>query len=266
MTPISSKEKEAQEKRRHRRSNIMLKVSYHNAKEFLADYTENISEGGVFIATNETFEEGTTIDFEISFPSLLDPIALKGIVNWCRPAQPPEQQGGIGVQFIQEQPSKKRPISTLVAKLESPDIESTDSSRLFRVLLVEDNLVVRDMFRYGIQKLSLQGKFSGAQLEVLETDNGKEALELLKRQEIHLLILDLYIPILDGIKVIQHVRQDENTKDLPIVVVSAAESDDRELAFQCGADIYLSKPIKLKEMVESVGALFSAINIPKDSD
>jgi len=251
--------KSGAERRKFPRADIMLKVRYHHAKDFLADYTENISAGGVFIATEEQFEMGTELDFEVSFPGLLDPIPLKGKVKWCRPARSAEEPAGIGVQFAAEEATSKGPMAQLVTRLEeSPGEKAVDTAVTFRVLLVEDNVVVRDMFRYGIQKLTARKKFPGTHLEVDEAENGKQAWDMMKRKTFHLLVLDLYMPVMDGRQLIEHVRSDDKLKDIPIIVVSSGGREDRDAALAAGADLFLAKPIKLKEMVETVEALIAS--------
>ncbi len=244
------------ERRKFPRADIMLKVQYRDARDFLADYTENISAGGVFIATEEQFETGTELHFEVSFPGLLDPIPLNGVVKWCRPASSPEEPAGIGIQFAPEQAAKRGPLAQLVTKLEKGEpAKAAEAPVVFRVLLVEDNVVVRDMFRYGIQKLTARKRFPGTSLEVSEAENGKQAWDMMKKQTFHLLVLDLYMPVMDGRQLIEHVRSDEKLKNIPIIVVSSGGREDREHALEAGADLFLAKPIKLKEMVETIEAL-----------
>jgi uncharacterized protein (TIGR02266 family) len=252
--------KNGAERRKFPRADIMLKVRYRHAKDFLADYTENISAGGVFIATEEQFEKGTELDFEVSFPGLLDPIPLKGMVKWCRPARSAEEPAGIGIQFAAEEAVGKGPLAQLVTRLEEGggSAEPADSPVTFRVLLVEDNVVVRDMFRYGIQKLSARKRFPGTRLQVEEAENGKQAWDIMKRKMFDLLVLDLYMPVMDGRQLIEHVRSDDKLKDIPIIVVSSGGKEDREAALAAGADLFLAKPIKLKEMVETVEALIAS--------
>jgi uncharacterized protein (TIGR02266 family) len=254
----------AVEKRRFRRSPILLKVRYRAAQDFLADYTENLSAGGVFIATEERFPEGTTLDFEISFPGLLDPIPLKGVVKWSRTEGTPEEPAGIGVQLLLDESPGQGHLETLVSSLDrrSEQAAPGESQRTFRVLLVEDNVVVRDMFRYGIHKLKRGNTLAGTMLEVVEADNGKEAWDLLKKNTFHLLVLDLYMPVMDGEQLIQYVRNDPELKEIPIIVVSSGGKEDHARALKLGADIFLPKPIKLKEMVETVEALVSIGQTP----
>ncbi len=252
------------EKRIFDRSPLMLKVRYKRANDFLADYTENISKGGLFIATEESFELGSMVEFEVSFPGLLDPIAIKGEVKWCRQSPDGEERPGIGVQFLPESLGEGQ-LATLVTRIgkSQPTREESSGETVFRVLLVEDNVVVRDMFRYGIQKMTHSKKLHGARLEVIEADNGREAWDLLQKQKCHLLVIDLYMPIMDGNQVIQHVRKDPQLKDIPIVVVSCGGDEDRDQALKNGADIFLSKPIKLKELVDTVEILMASGHTPK---
>jgi uncharacterized protein (TIGR02266 family) len=251
--------KSGAERRQFPRADIMLKVRYRHAKDFLADYTENISAGGVFIATEEQFEMGTELDFEVSFPGLLDPIPLKGMVKWCRPARSAEEPAGIGIQFAAEEAVGKGPLAQLVTRLEEGSSkEPAETEVTFRVLLVEDNVVVRDMFRYGIQKLTARRKFPGTHLQVEEAENGKQAWDMMKRKSFNLLVLDLYMPVMDGRQLIEHVRSDDKLKDIPIIVVSSGGREDRDAALAAGADLFLAKPIKLKEMVETVEALIAS--------
>jgi len=242
----------------------MLKVRYGHARDFLADYTENISAGGVFIATEDKFERGTVLDFEISFPGLLDPIQLKGEVMWSRPSPSGDEKAGMGIKFLSEG-SGPGPLSTLVAKLENPSraVEAETGGVVFRVLLVEDNVVVRDMFHYGIRKMTRDDKLGGARIEVEEADNGKQAWDLLQQKEFNLVILDLYMPIMDGNQLIHHMRAEERLAKVPIIVVSSGGIEDRRRALKNGADIFLSKPIKLRQMVETVESLIASGHFPK---
>jgi len=156
-------------------------------------------------------------------------------------------------------------LATLVTRIgkSQPTTDDSSGETVFRVLLVEDNVVVRDMFRYGIQKMTQSDNLHGAKIEVIEADNGRQAWDLLQQQRCHLLVIDLYMPIMDGNQVIQHVRKDSKLKDIPIVVVSCGGEEDRDRALKNGADIFLSKPIKLKELVETVEILMASGHTPK---
>ncbi len=68
-------------KRRHPRISIILKVDYASGEDFLADYTCNASDSGLFIATEKPFSAGDVLDFAVSFPGLLPPIQCRAEVR-----------------------------------------------------------------------------------------------------------------------------------------------------------------------------------------
>ena len=252
------------EQRQFTRAPILLKVEYASTSEFINDYTENISVGGVFIATTAQFVQGQVIDFAISFPGLLDPIQVKGEVKWCSPGRGDEEPEGIGVEFLVDQSPGQDALKSLLNRLASKDgtTPSNGDPVTFRVLLVEDNVVVRDMFRYGIQKLSSREGFPCTKLDVIEADNGKEAWDLLNQTPVHLVIVDLYMPVMDGGQLIEHIRADSSLCHIPILVVSSGGREGRQRAIQTGADVYLDKPIKLKQMMETIETLISIGHSP----
>lgn len=252
------------DQRQFPRSPMMLKVEYSSTNDFFTDYTENISGGGVFIATTSKFDLGQEIDFAISFPGLLDPIQVKGEIKWRRTEADEEGPIGIGVQFIMDRSPSREALANLLNHIADNGDPSApkEPPREFRVLLVEDNVVVRDMFRYGIQKMSQRGGFPAARIEIDEADNGKEAWEILNSKSIHLVVVDLYMPVMDGGQLIELIRGDEKLKSIPVLVVSSGGKEGRMKAIQSRADVYLDKPIKLKQMMETIETLIAIGHSP----
>lgn len=88
--------------------------------------------------------------------------------------------------------------------------------------------------------------------KVLLASNGKEALELISQNEVHLLLLDVMMPVLDGISTAVKIRE---TSNLPIIFLSAKSEDtDRILGLKMGADDYVSKPFNPIELLARVDA------------
>ena len=85
---------------------------------------------------------------------------------------------------------------------------------------------------------------------VLKAYDGEQALEILKEKEVHLLILDLMMPKLDGIHAIMKIREDSS---IPIIVLSAKTQDtDKILGLNLGADDYVAKPFNPLELIARV--------------
>ena len=86
--------------------------------------------------------------------------------------------------------------------------------------------------------------------KVLKASNGREALEILKNEEVHLVILDLMMPELDGIHTTLQIRKDSG---IPIIILSAKSQDsDKILGLNIGADDYITKPFNPLELVARV--------------
>ncbi len=114
------------------------------------------------------------------------------------------------------------------------------------VLVVDDEPAVRSLFVRALRD---------AGYDTLEAADGVQALELLKRHSVALILLDSTMPRLDGPGVIRAVRQREETRTLPVILVTAkGDLKDRVEGLEAGADDYLAKPVMLDELVARVHA------------
>lgn len=103
------------------------------------------------------------------------------------------------------------------------------------VLWVEDNQVVRDLGRHHLE---------GADFEVFSAEDGSAALDILSRQAIDVVLLDLRLPGIDGLEVLRRIRRTSTARQLPILVVtSTQDSASMVEAFQLGANDYITKPL-----------------------
>lgn len=105
---------------------------------------------------------------------------------------------------------------------------------------------------------------------ILKAYNGEEVINFIKNNEIHLIILDIMMPKLDGIKTAKIIREEEN-KTIPIIMLSAKSEDyDKILGLNIGADDYITKPFNPMELIARVNSQIrrytklGAINIEDD--
>ena len=111
----------------------------------------------------------------------------------------------------------------------------------FTVLVVDDEKEICDAIELY---LNLEG------IDVIKALDGLEALDILKTKNIHLIILDIMMPKLDGIKTCMEIRKDNN---IPIIMLSAkSEFNDKILGLNIGADDYITKPFNHLELVARV--------------
>ena len=117
------------------------------------------------------------------------------------------------------------------------------------VLLVEDTEDNRQMMR---RLLELSG------YRVVEATNGKEAVEVASRVRPQIILMDLSLPLVDGLAATRSIRVLPGLDKVPIVAVSAHDSADfHSEALAAGCDAYITKPIDYSELEEVVGRLLS---------
>jgi two-component system cell cycle response regulator DivK len=112
------------------------------------------------------------------------------------------------------------------------------------IMVVEDYDDTRYLLKRVLEKEGYQ---------VLEAINGQEAIQIAQKEHPDLILMDLDLPILDGIGATQYLRQQSDTKAVPIVAMTAYPmSYTRVKAFAKGCDEYLSKPIDFDELKKHV--------------
>jgi len=93
-------------------------------------------------------------------------------------------------------------------------------------------------------------------LKVVEADDGVDALRKLATSRFDLVITDINMPVLDGLKLVKKIRSDETHKDVPIMIVTTEGSaEDRQRALQLGANAYITKPIQAPQVIAKVKEL-----------
>jgi uncharacterized protein (TIGR02266 family) len=238
------------EKRRDNREPVTLFVEYEGADDLVGDFTENLSSGGTFVATTRELPIGTRVQLVLSFPGLLEPIAIEGTVRWKRGVGNSEGDAGAGIEF--EAGPARDQLAALIEKVRARDPKTV--SRLFRVLVVEDNKHVAQLITEGLRG-SARRDFGGVSFVFRAAEDGRAAIEILRREKFDALIIDVYLPIMDGPRVIQQARGELGLSDLPIIAVSAGGESARRSALEAGANIFLDKPMRLRQVIDTMQRL-----------
>lgn len=127
---------------------------------------------------------------------------------------------------------------------------ANDKEPTHTIMVVED---------YDDTRLLLKRGLEGLGYSVLEASNGQEAVDIASHVRPDLILMDLDLPILDGIAATQQIRQQANLEGVPIVAVTAYPmSYTRVKAFAKGCDEYMSKPIDMTELAQLVDRYFAA--------
>lgn len=240
-----------EDKRRHPRVPAVLRVDYRQGPP-APDVTENLSRGGLFVQTEQAFAVGDEVRLALSFPRLLDPVEVTGTVAWVRPADP-DQPGGVGIRVEHEQDRRRLGDILSAAGPDSPASHTEPDG--YRVLIVEDNPHIIEMYSYVLKKLASNDLHGKVPLEVHFAPDGHHALLMLREGRFSLVMTDLYMPVMDGFALVERIREEAALSSIPIIAISAGGKEAQDRAMQLGVDIYLRKPVRFVEVLETVKQL-----------
>jgi CheY-like chemotaxis protein len=173
-----------------------------------------------------------------------------GTVKWVRDT---DEGRGVGVEFDALPDEASQRLDEIVSRIASGDPDLV--ARTLRVLVVEDNPHVATLIRDGLAGGSRRELAGRVHFGFETATNGREALDLLRSQPFDAMIIDIYLPVMDGAQVIAAVRADETLRSLPIVAVSAGGVPAKTAALSAGADFFLDKPMRLADILESMRKL-----------
>ncbi|MBW2536484.1 MAG: response regulator [Deltaproteobacteria bacterium] len=115
-------------------------------------------------------------------------------------------------------------------------------------LVVEDSPMMRQLLRFALQRIE------GMQVD--EADDGVAGLKQLAKHTYDIILVDINMPIMDGLKLVKHIRSDSVHKDVPIIIVTTeGNEEDQERAGQLGVDAYITKPIQGTTITEKAKEL-----------
>lgn len=113
----------------------------------------------------------------------------------------------------------------------------------YKILIADDEPEIRDLLRLYLEN---------EQYEVIEAENGVEALRLVGAESPDLVMLDIMMPQMDGYQALKHIRE---TNNIPVIIISAKDGDSEKiLGLNLGADDYISKPFNPLEVVARVNS------------
>ena len=121
------------------------------------------------------------------------------------------------------------------------------SNSVFKILLVDDEPDIVEFLGYNLKKEGY---------EILTANNGKDAVEIAKKELPHLIVLDVMMPDMDGIETCREIREQKGLQEVLIAFLTARNEDYTQIAgFEVGADDYITKPIKPRVFISRIKAL-----------
>ena len=247
---------------------IRVKVSHHNQglvfplideKNVQSGFEFDITDTGIGInkknikkifnrfyqseENNEQYYSGTGIGLEV----------VKKFVDYHKGKIVVQSEQGVGTSFkvfipdikIQFYENKQllngKKLSQLQSKnfsgfIDELPLENSKLSKRDTILIVEDNMELREYLKYELKSL----------YKVLEAPNGKNGLEIARKNKPDIIIADVMMPEMDGFQMTRLLKSEKSTMNIPIVMLTAKVGEsDRIHGIDSGADIYLKKPFSI---------------------
>ena len=119
-----------------------------------------------------------------------------------------------------------------------------------RILIVEDSPTMRQLMIFALKKLP--------DIDIIEASDGVDALRKLPQQEIDLVLTDINMPVMDGLKLLTMMKNNSTYKDIPVVIITTeGREEDRKQGLQLGAVNYIPKPIQTPHLLKVVKEILS---------
>ena len=128
----------------------------------------------------------------------------------------------------------------------------------YQCLIVEDSPMMRQLLVFALSRVK--------QLRVTEADDGVDGLKKLATGKFDIILTDINMPIMDGLKLVKRVRMDPVHKDVPIIIITTESAEeDRQRALSLGANAYITKPIQAPQVIAKVRELLGLETPPSST-
>ncbi len=115
------------------------------------------------------------------------------------------------------------------------------------ILVVEDSPTMRQLIGFAVKRIP--------DSKVIEATDGVDALKKLSTQKIDIILADINMPIMDGLKLVSLVKNNPSYKDIPVIMITTeGAEEDKKRALAIGANAYLTKPIQTQELMKLVSS------------
>jgi two-component system chemotaxis response regulator CheY len=129
-------------------------------------------------------------------------------------------------------------------------MNGTEKSNMsdYSCLVVEDSPMMRQLIVFALARVK--------RIQITEAEDGVDALRKLASTKYDLILTDINMPVMDGLKLVKRIRADANHAQTPIIVITTEGStEDRQRAMALGANAYITKPIQAPQVIQKVKEL-----------
>ena len=121
-----------------------------------------------------------------------------------------------------------------------------------KILIVDDSPTMRQLLRFAVGRLG--------PVDVVEAEDGVQGLKEINAKQFDCVLLDINMPMMDGIKLLKIIRETPEHKNLPVVIITTESKDDAvDRAEALGVNAFITKPVRQADVVETVKKLLPAL-------
>jgi DNA-binding response OmpR family regulator len=230
---------------------FMLRAEIRCSGQTIISSGTELTEETIFVITDWHPPDEAAVRVRLSFPTLVEPLELTARVARVRAPGAPGEPGGIVLAFEDGSREAAAALTRRVRRLCASANQKPTEAATYRVLLVEDNRLIRDMFSFGIMR-SFQAPSAVA---IDHAEDAESAWSKLCDASYDLIIVDYFLPTEDGASLIARLRRDERLSGVPIVAISVGGRLARDATLSAGADLFLDKPLVLRDLLHTMRIL-----------
>lgn len=227
----------------------------HDQREIVAHTTE-LTPGSAVVRTDESLSPGDAVSLRLSLRQLLAPVQLAARVVALDPGSGLGYFPGVTLAFDTPTPEQQAYLDRLVGKIED---DGSVAPPVCRILVVEDSQLMREHVETRAERVA----DDSVRVLVDTADSVERALELLDTHSYALALVDLFLPDKSGDGLVRTIRE-RGLEQLPVIGCSVGGAAARTAFLESGADVYLDKPVKVKDLFSTVQRL-TLLNARKGS-
>lgn len=126
------------------------------------------------------------------------------------------------------------------------------------ILVVDDEQDLLDLLEYNLKKEGFH---------VIKADDGEEGIELARKHQPNLILLDIMMPNMDGMEVCRQLREDPQSREVPIIFLTARSDEKTEVeGLNLGADDFVTKPISTRKLMSRIHAVLRRVESPEEEE
>lgn len=229
-----------------------MKYRLKGETELHGGQIQNMSGGGMCVSTRKPLKSGDEISLEFRLPGNVGAVIVSAVVAWSTPSKNGLMTPHLaGIEFLKvPEHSREEIVEYVNRRLKAIRAGKSDKVELLysdpdapRIMVVDDDVEILDLL-----KMVLCDEYN-----VIAASDSRAAVEAARERKPDLIFLDLKMPGMDGFQTLLMLKEDEETKPIPVVMLTSVKSRiDVVNAFQKGASGFITKPFEERVLLDKV--------------